>query len=188
MNLSEVLPAEVQLGHVQFLASQGLISSPIISLYAWFDRPVLDQPFVGLEGGTWQWAFDRRALMGRADRDGHIALVISAAHAYLTRSTDELVEMALRDLRERFPAARDATLRHRVLIKEPHATFSPRLGSERSRPDHRTPLQNLFLAGDWTRTGLPASIEGAVLSGYRCAELIAGRETGSPGRPETPPT
>jgi uncharacterized protein with NAD-binding domain and iron-sulfur cluster len=61
-----------------------------------------------------------------------------------------------------------------VLVKEPHATFSPRVGTEAHRPEHRTPLGNLFLAGDWTRTGLPASIEGAVRSGYRCAELIAG--------------
>jgi squalene-associated FAD-dependent desaturase len=174
VNLPEVLPAEVQLGHVQFLAAQGLISSPIISLYAWFDRPVLDQPFVGLEGAAWQWAFDRRALLGRSSADGHIALVMSAAHGHLTRSTDELVGLALQELGERFPAARRAVLRHRVLIKEPHATFSPRLGSERSRPDQRTPIQNLLLAGDWTRTGLPGSIEGAVQSGFRCAEIIAG--------------
>jgi uncharacterized protein with NAD-binding domain and iron-sulfur cluster len=60
-----------------------------------------------------------------------------------------------------------------VAIKEPHATFSPRVGSDRFRPDHHTPLENFFLAGDWTRTGLPASIEGAVQSGYRCADLIA---------------
>ncbi len=173
VNLQEVLPAEVQLGHIQFLAAQGLVSSPIMSLYLWFDRPVLDQPFVGLEGATWQWAFDRRALLGQSSADGHIALVMSAAHAHLTRSTDDLVGLALRELGERFPAAQRAVLRHRVLIKEPHATFSPRLGSERSRPDQGTPIQNLMLAGDWTRTGLPGSIEGAVQSGYRCAELIA---------------
>jgi squalene-associated FAD-dependent desaturase len=185
VNLPEVLSAEVQLGHIQFLAAQGLVSSPIMSLYAWFDRPVLDQPFVGLDGATWQWAFDRRALLGHPVGDGHIALVMSAAHAHLTRSTDDLVGLALRELGERFPASRQAVLRHRVLIKEPHATFSPRVGSERSRPDHRTPLQNLLLAGDWTRTGLPGSIEGAVLSGYRCAELIAGGQERTAARPET---
>jgi squalene-associated FAD-dependent desaturase len=175
VNLSELLPSEVQLGHIPFLASQGLISSPIISLYLWFDRPVLDQPFVGMAGTTWQWAFDRRVLLGQTGRDGHVALVMSAAHAFITRTTDELVDSALRELRERFPAARDAVLRHRVAIKEPHATFSPRVDSERFRPDHRTPLENFFLAGDWTRTGLPASIEGAVQSGYRCAEYVATR-------------
>ncbi len=173
VNLSELLPSEVQLGHIQFLASQGLVSSPIISLYLWFDRPVLDRPIVGMAGTAWQWAFDRRALLGQTGRDGHVALVMSAAHASITRTTDELVESALRELRATFPEARAATLRHRVAIKEPHATFSPRVGSDRFRPDHRTPLDNFFLAGDWTRTGLPASIEGAVQSGYRCAELIA---------------
>jgi squalene-associated FAD-dependent desaturase len=172
VNLSELLPSEVQLGHVQFLAAQGLISSPIISLYLWFDRPVLDRPFVGLAGATWQWAFNRRMLLGQSQSDGHVALVISAAHSFITRTTDELLDSALRDLRACFPAARSAVLRHRVAIKEPHATFSPRVGSDRFRPDQRTPLENFFLAGDWTRTGLPASIEGAVQSGYRCAELI----------------
>ncbi len=175
VNLSELLPSEVQLGHIQFLASQGLVSSPIISLYLWFDRPVLDHPFIGMAGTTWQWAFDRRVLLGQSGQDGHVALVMSAAHAFITRTTDELVDSGLRDLREHFPAARAAILRHRAVIKEPHATFSPRVGSDRFRPDHRTPLENFFLAGDWTRTGLPASIEGAVQSGYRCAELIAGR-------------
>jgi squalene-associated FAD-dependent desaturase len=173
VNLTELLPSEVQLGHIQFLASQGLVSSPIISLYLWFDRPVLNQPFVGMAGATWQWAFDRRVLLGQSRNDGHVALVMSAAHACITRTTDELVDSALRELRQRFPAAREAVLRHRVAIKEPHATFSPRVGSDRFRPEHRTPLDNFFLAGDWTRTGLPASIEGAVQSGYRCAELIA---------------
>lgn len=173
VNLSELLPSEVQLGHVQFLAAQGLVSSPIISLYLWFDRPVMDQPFVGLAGTTWQWVFNRRLLLGQPQNDGHVALVISAAHAFITRTTDELLDSALRDLRAHFPAARTAVLRHRVAIKEPHATFSPRVGSERFRPDQRTPLENFFLAGDWTRTGLPASIEGAVQSGYRCAELIS---------------
>lgn len=174
VNLQELLPSEVQLGHIPFLAAQGLVSSPIISLYLWFDRPVLDQPFIGMTGTTWQWAFDRRALFGRSGQDGHVALVMSAAHAFITRSTDELVDLALKDLRACFPATHGSMLRHRVVIKEPHATFSPRVGSDRFRPDHRTPLENFFLAGDWTRTGLPASIEGAVQSGYRCAELIAG--------------
>jgi uncharacterized protein with NAD-binding domain and iron-sulfur cluster len=132
----------------------------------------LDRPFVGLAGATWQWAFNRRMLLGQSQSDGHVALVISAAHSFITRTTDELLDSALRDLRACFPAARSAVLRHRVAIKEPHATFSPRVGSDRFRPDQRTPLENFFLAGDWTRTGLPASIEGAVQSGYRCAELI----------------
>lgn len=173
INLSEVLPSEVQLGHIPFLAAQGLVSSPIISVYLWFDRPILDRPFIGMSGTTWQWAFDRRALLDQSGKDGHVALVMSAAHAFITRSTDELVDLALKDLRDCFHAARGAILRHRVVIKEPHATFSPRVGSDRHRPDQRTPLENFFLAGDWTRTGLPASIEGAVQSGYRCAELIS---------------
>jgi squalene-associated FAD-dependent desaturase len=173
INLPELLPSEVQLGHIAFLTSQGLASSPIISLYLWFDRPVLDRPFVGMIGTAWQWAFDRRALLGQPSSDGHIALVMSAAGHFITRSIDELLDLALAELRRLFPASRDARLLHRVVVKEPHATFSPRLGSDTHRPDQRTPLANLFLAGDWTRTGLPGSIEGAVRSGYRCADLIA---------------
>ncbi|OGW61813.1 MAG: hypothetical protein A2638_06945 [Nitrospirae bacterium RIFCSPHIGHO2_01_FULL_66_17] len=174
VNLQEWLPSEVQLGHITFLAAQGLVSSPIISLYLWFDRPILDRPFVGMVGTAWQWAFDRRALLGSPSTDGHVALVMSAAAGFIARPTEELIELALGEVRALFPRSRGATLTHRVLVKEPHATFSPRVGGETHRPEHRTPLGNLFLAGDWTRTGLPASIEGAVRSGYRCAELIAG--------------
>lgn len=175
VNLPELLPSQVQLGHIAFLTTQGLVSSPIISLYLWFDRPILNHPFVGMVGTSWQWAFDRRALLGQSGQDGHITLVMSAAHASISRPNDELVDLALRELRDHFPAAQSARLHHRVMVKEPHATFSPRVGSDAHRPDQRTPIENFLLAGDWTRTGLPASIEGAVWSGYRCAELIGAR-------------
>ncbi len=173
VNLPELLPSEIQLGYIAFLATRGLVSSPIISIYLWFDRPILEEPFIGMVGTAWQWAFDRRTLLGHSPSDGHIALVMSAAGGYLSHSTDELLALAIKELEAVFPASRGATLRHRVLVKEPHATFSPTVGSEAYRPDQRTPLGNFFLAGDWTRTGLPASIEGAVRSGYRCAEMIA---------------
>jgi len=173
VNLPELLPSEIQLGYIAFLASRGLVSSPIISIYLWFDRPVLPEPFVGMIGTAWQWAFDRRTLLGHSTSDGHIALVMSAAGKCLSRSTDDLTALAITELEALFPSARGATLRHRMVVKEPNATFSPTVGSEAYRPDQRTPLDNFFLAGDWTKTGLPASIEGAVRSGYRCADLIS---------------
>ena len=173
VNLPELLPSEIQLGYIAFLASRGLISSPIISIYLWFDQPILPEPFIGMVGTAWQWAFDRRTLLGHPTSDGHIALVMSAAGKYISSSTDELLTLAIKELESVFPTARGATLRHRVVVKEPNATFSPTVGSEAFRPDQRTPLGNFFLAGDWTRTGLPASIEGAVRSGHRCAELIS---------------
>src|SRR3990172_356293 len=150
VNLQEWLPSEVQLGHITFLATQGLVSSPIISLYLWFDRPILERPFVGMVGTAWQWAFDRRALLGSASTDGHVALVMSAAAGFIARPTEELIELALGEVRTLFPRSRGATLTHRVLVKEPHATFSPRVGTETHRPEHRTPLGNLFLAGNST--------------------------------------
>src|SRR5206468_11045400 len=86
------------------------------------------------------------------------------------------LEVALRDLKEALPLVRSASLQGSVVIKEPFATFSCRAGCDAFRPDQKSALSNLFIAGDWTHTGWPPTMEGAVRSGYRCAELILERE------------
>ena len=87
------------------------------------------------------------------------------------RPKKELVESAVRQIHSVFPASRKSKLVHSVVIKERRATFSPTNSADALRPPAKTPIDNLFLAGDWTQTGLPATIEGAVLSGFRAAEL-----------------
>ena len=98
--------------------------------------------------------------------------VVSASRSLMTLRRDEIIEMVLGEVRELFPASRDATLLKAVVVKEAESTISFPPGSEALRPGAKSPLENLFLAGDWTATGWPPTMEGAVRSGYRAAERV----------------
>lgn len=167
--LLEILPEAIAVG-MSFARLAGLEASPIVSLYLWFGAEVVDQPFAGLVGGTWHWIFNRRGLS--ATGSGHaVTLVRSAARELVDLPRDALVRSGLQDLHDFFPRSRRATLRQALVIKERRATFAPAPGTARLRPPFRTEVPGLYLAGDWTGTGLPATIEGAVLSGHACARL-----------------
>jgi squalene-associated FAD-dependent desaturase len=143
-------------------------SAPIVTVHLWFDRDVLDAPFVGLPGRRFQWAFDARRIAG----DGaHVSLVCSGADEIVALDNGALVELACRELAEALPAARAASRRRASAVRERRATFSLRAGEPR-RPGTITGLPGFFLAGDWTDTGLPATIESAVLSGHRAARAV----------------
>jgi len=146
-------------------------SSPIVSVHLWLDRETLRTPFVGLLGTNAQWVFNRQQMAG--DVQGHVLSVsYSAAHKEIELSAAVLVQETLEDLRRLIPAVRPARLLGSRVIKERHATFSARPGTDRLRPGPETPIRSLILAGDWTDTGLPATIEGAVRSGFRAAENV----------------
>jgi hydroxysqualene dehydroxylase len=153
-----------------FPAVTALCPAPIISINLWFDRPVTDLDFVGLRGTTVQWLFNKGKIFGSPE--GYVSLVLSGAHQHIHRSRAELLTMALRELGDLLPVARQAKLAHSIIIKERFATFSPRSGTEGIRPPSTTPVRGFYLAGDWTATGLPATIEGAVKSGYTAAQAI----------------
>ena len=138
----------------------------IVTVNLWYDRPVLDTPFAGLIGRTAQWVFDRRALAG--DASSHVSVITSAASGLSERGDDAIIEIISADLRAALPRARDARVTRATVIREKQATFSVKPGSP-ERPEERTPLNGFFLAGDWLRTGLPGTIEGAVRSGNRAA-------------------
>ena len=144
--------------------------APIISLYLWFDRPVTDLEFAGLRGTTIQWLFNKGKIMGNGEN--YVSLVLSGAHEHVLRSKEDLLSTALKELRSLLPGMRDARLTHSLVIKERFATFSPCVGVDALRPPAVTPVRGLYLAGDWTDTSLPATIEGAVQSGYTAAEAI----------------
>ena len=148
-----------------------LPTSPIVSVNVWFDRPVMAEPFAGLLGTECQWAFNRSMILNSA-RGGYVALVISAARDHIHRPQQDLVRLAVTDLRRLFPESRTACVTRAFAVKEREATLSPAVGI--LRPGQKSPVRNLFLAGDWTDTGLPATIESAVVSGHRCAEMILG--------------
>jgi len=107
--------------------------------------------------------------------------VISASYGLVERSRQEIISLCLGELQQALPEAAKARLIKATVVKETAATFSPQPGADRWRPSQRTPLPNLFLAGDWTATGWPATMEGAVRSGYLAAEAILS-DCGEPKR------
>lgn len=158
---------------------ESLGASPIVSVHLWYDRPVLDGEFSGLLGTTTQFAFDRTRLCGARllDDEGssQVSAVISAGHEQEGWENGRLAATVVADIERLFPAARGARVVRSVVVKEKHATISCTPQANRLRPGPETPLKNLMLAGDWTATGLPPTIEGAVRSGERAAELVATR-------------
>jgi squalene-associated FAD-dependent desaturase len=148
--------------------------SPITGIHLWFDRPVIDIPHATLLDRTIQWIFNKHE--GRA-----VQLVVSASRSLLEMPRADVVALAIRELEEFLPAARGATLEKAHVVKEVRAVLSAKPGMESRRPLTRTNVQNLFLAGDWTRSGWPAIMEGAVRSGYLAAEAVA-EAAGQPGQ------
>jgi hydroxysqualene dehydroxylase len=165
------LPDELRSKEFSGLAS--LDSSPIVSINLWFDRPVIDREFVGLIGTRSQWIFNKDLIFSTAARSNQIAVIISAARGFVDWKNQELVSMALTELHELIPASRSAQLLHSRVVKERHATLAHTVESDTLRPGPITSIPNLILAGDWTATGLPATIESAVLSGHTAADIVA---------------
>jgi zeta-carotene desaturase len=173
--LPELLPAEIAEREPVFANLRNLQASPITGVHLWFDRIVMSEPFLTLLDSTTQWVFNKTQLSGDGDaKDGgqYLQLVISAAYKLAARSRQEIIAMCLEELRGVLPAIRKATLLKSTVVKEMSATFSPAPGSDRWRPSQKSPLSGLFLAGDWTLTGWPSTMEGAVRSGYLAAEAI----------------
>jgi len=163
-----------------------LENSPITSAHFWFDRTVMAEPFLTLLDHTTQWIFNKTLLLktaGAKNGDGpaasggksgqYLQLVISASYDLVPRSRQEIIEMCRRELAEVLPATKDAELLKATVIKEINATFSPAPGVDRWRPRQDIGVRNFYLAGDWTSTGWPATMEGAVRSGYMAAEALA---------------
>jgi len=146
-------------------------SSPIVTVNLWFNRPMIDEPFIGLPGRTMQWVFDKRLVFG--DDASHLSLVSSGAEPIVRRTNDDLIHMAEQELYEAMPDSRSATLLRATVVREPRATFSLAPGQP-ARPSTETGVRGFYLAGDWIDTGLPATIESAVRSGHRAANLAIG--------------
>jgi squalene-associated FAD-dependent desaturase len=152
-----------------------LTSSPIICVHIWLDREVTNLPFVGFIGTTTQWLFNKRRIFSQRGEahPGYMSFVISGARKLVERTSDEILEIVLNDLHAMIPASRDAKVVKSLVLKEKHATMAPDLRSHDLRPTAKTPISNFFLAGDWIQTGLPATIESAVISGRAAAAAVA---------------
>jgi len=140
--------------------------SPIASVHLWWDRPITEYPHVVFVGCLGQWLFNRGAV---APGEHYTQVVVSAARELRGQGGDVARRRIEAELRQLFPAARAAEVVRAKVVIEPAATFAPVPGVDRHRPGPRTDLDNLFLAGDWTDTGWPATMEGAVRSGFAAA-------------------
>jgi zeta-carotene desaturase len=140
-------------------------SSPITGVHLWFDRSITDLPHATLLDRTMQWMFNK-------DRGRYIQCVVSASRDLTNLSRNEIVDIAIGDLRLYFPKVKEAQLLKAHVIKEQRATFSAAPETEHLRPTPESGLPKVLLAGDWTRTGWPATMEGAVRSGYLAAEAV----------------
>jgi len=188
----EAAPLRASLSHFE--------SAPITGIHLWFDRQISDLDHAVLLDRTIQWMFHKSRLL--ADRNSntnlvipnratspesnllltrnedsnpagsYIELVVSASKSLIDKSRAEIVDLALKEVREFFAAAREANLIKSAVIKEVHATYSPRPGIDTYRPQQSTGWPRVFVAGDWTATGWPATMEGAVRSGYLAAEAL----------------
>jgi squalene-associated FAD-dependent desaturase len=193
--LLKMLPAEWSEGSGQFEGLRNLKTSPITGVHLWFDRTVMTEPFLTLLDHTTQWIFNKSLLSDGTETESEAArrtakmekgaaeesaapvgqylqLVISASYDLVPRSRQEIIELCLREIGDVLPATRTAKLLKATVIKEINATFSPEPGVDRWRPAQVSPVKGLFLAGDWTLTGWPATMEGAVRSGYLAAEAL----------------
>ena len=148
-----------------------MASSPIVTVNLWFDRGVLDLPFIGLPGRAMQWVFDKSLVLG--GNSSHLSLVSSGAADILAETNVELVHRAHAELLDALPLVRAARLVRATVVREPRATFSLAPGQP-ARPSTETGLPGFLIAGDWTDTGLPATIESAVRSGHRAAGCCIG--------------
>lgn len=152
--------------------AERLAASPIVAVHLWFDREVSSHAMVGLIDSPLHWAFDRGRL-GGSRAPGYLALVTSAAGEMARWPGERLRALALEEVDRFFPDARRAALRQARVIKERRATPAFGLEQHGLRPRARTSIPNLCLAGDWTATGLPATLEGAAASGHSAAAILA---------------
>ena len=208
--LAELLPESLKQADPSLAHLEKIKTSPITGVHFWFDRPVMNEPFLTLLDTTTQWIFNKTLLYSElrgdfervaaglprrlasspsptvsnaqlqaADTGQYLQLVISASYDLLEKSRQEIIDLCLAEVKHALPKARDAQLLKATVIKEAAATFSPEPGVDRWRPPQATSIPGLYLAGDWTQTVWPATMEGAVRSGYLAAEAVL-RASGTP--------
>jgi len=161
-HLSAAMPALEKIKQIEPAA--------IIAVHLWFDRPVVPLPHAVLVGRLSQWAFAKP----RGNGGQYCQIVISASHRLAERTHDALLAEVDCELGVVWPKVRKARQLHRRVVVQPAAVFSIQPGLDRLRPPQQTPIENLALAGDWTSTGWPATMESAVRSGRQAVRALLG--------------
>lgn len=149
--------------------------SPITGIHVWLDREVTELDHAVLLDTTIQWMFNKSRLQPghRGSEGSYLELVVSASRSLVPMSRQQIIDLAMRELALFFPAVASARLLKAAVVKEVRATYSIRPGLDRLRPRAASPWPGIFLAGDWTASGWPATMEGATRSGYLAAEAVA---------------
>jgi squalene-associated FAD-dependent desaturase len=193
--LPDLLPAELKasgpLSDVALQRAAELGSAPIVGVHIWYDRPVVDDVFVAVLDSPVQWVFNVDAMHKQSDGSAqHVVISLSGAWKWSQMTRDELRDVFLPEMVRLFPRAAQANVVRFLSVKQVQATFRCTPGSAALRPGQRTSVPNLFVAGDWTATGWPSTMESAVRSGnLAIAALVEafaparaiGRRDGQPG-------
>jgi squalene-associated FAD-dependent desaturase len=172
LDLLSILPKRYDALPRENSGTKGISYSGILTINLWLDRRVMDKDFVSLLGSPIQWVFNKKRIFLDGKGEGsYLSCVISGAGELLSWKNESLVALAVDEVARAYPETRSAKVVHSLVIREKRATMSSSPRMERLRLPARTQWQNLFLAGDWTDTGLPSTIESAVTSGFNAAGL-----------------
>jgi len=172
--IGRIIPPELPALRPTIHAAEQLAAAPITAAHLWYDRPVSPLPHAILVGRLSQWVFQRpvRGWDHSSQPCWHVQVVISGAHELDGAPRQAVLDRVSGELQAVWPAAAAARLLHWRVVTRPAAVFAPLPGSAAFRPAQATPVNNLFLAGDWTASGWPATMEGAVRSGYLAVERL----------------
>lgn len=171
--LLKLVPETVQ-GDSAFWDGIGRLEvSPIVGIHLWFDREIECPECLAVLDRRSQWIFNKTRNFGLPGEAGtYLSVVISADRELTAMSAERILQIVIEDVRECLPEARQARLLKSYVLKERKATFSPFPGADALRPDQQSPVSNLFVAGEWTRTGWPSTMESAARSGFLAAEKL----------------
>ena len=151
-----------------------LRTSPIVNVHLTYDRPVMTGDFCYFLDSPLQWVFNSTRIFGSESRESRqsLSVSVSAAWEYIDLERTQFARAIAEEMSAAFPKSRDATLLDTVVVKQRNATFRCTPGANRFRPGPRTESPNLFLAGEWTDTGWPSTMESAIISGYNAAQAV----------------
>ena len=149
------------------------VHAPITTIHLWLDREVTEMEQAALLDTRIQWMFNKSRIRRSEGAEHYYELVISASHAELKKTREEILASAVEEFGKFFPAMREAKVVRAGVLKEARATFSVTPGLERFRPEADAWGDGLYLAGDWTKTDWPSTMESAARSGRIAAERVA---------------
>lgn len=155
-----------------FARAADMPTSPIMNIHVRFDRPVWDRAFAAFVGSPLQWVFNRSEITGQSGGGTRLTISQSGARELMDEPNEAIEERFVGELRRLLPDARDAIVRRVTIVREPEATFVAAPGTRAKRLPCETPLPNVFLAGEWTESEWPSTMEGAVRSGWRAAQAV----------------